>query len=482
MPACHTTTMATTPTAMQSLRDLVAGREQTVEPLEDFQAFEGELHETLMAVGRELIAEEMARFDIDVPSVCIDLVPHTWASRDFHPYMTRFGTVRVQRTLYRAHRDERAVAALDLRIGIVEGWWTPAAAMLAMWAVAHLTAKEAKQLFQRVGGMTPSQSSLDTLPRELNAQWEDQRTQFEECLRHQDTVPPNAVAVGMSLDGVMLPMKGINRAALKQQAKDEGKAGTGAIGCKEASCGTFTFYGADGERIGVTRYLGRMPESKKATLKASLEDGVVAILDQRPDLTWVGLADGAKDNWTFIRRVLPPGSPLALDFYHGSQQLKKGLDSAYGKRSERSGSEHRRLRRILRDADDGVQQVICELIRLHREHPRRSKLLRVLRFFLRFRQQMKYAVMQASNLPIGSGIVEAANKTLVTVRMKRAGARWRHPGGQGVLTFRALAKSERYDDAWELLRPLYKQDVALPNNVLPFKPKSRPGPVRSPSV
>ena len=49
---------------------------------------------------------------------------------------------------------------------------------------------------------------------------------------------------------------------------------------------------------------------------------------------------------------------------------------------------------------------------------------------------------------IGSGVVEAANKILVTQRMKRSGMRWRIQGGQAVLTVCALIKSGRFDRAW----------------------------------
>jgi hypothetical protein len=42
---------------------------------------------------------------------------------------------------------------------------------------------------------------------------------------------------------------------------------------------------------------------------------------------------------------------------------------------------------------------------------------------------MRYAELRAHNLPIGSGVVEAAWKTLVSQRLKRSGMRWRTEGG-----------------------------------------------------
>ncbi len=482
MSACHIAHEATTEPALDRLMGLIADRAGALDPVEEFRAFADDLHALMAEVERDLLAAELARLDLDVPELLIDGVLHKQVSRDFAPYMTRAGVVRVERSLYRANRDECAVCPLEFRAALVEGWWTPSAAMLAMWAVAHLTAKEAAELFVRVGGMRPSRSSLDTLPRELNPRWEEQRTRFEEHIRAEETVPEDAVAVGVSLDGVLLPMKDGKRQQKKARAKRDGKKGGGPAGYKEAACATLAFYDADGERIGVTRYLGRMPEPKKATLKASLEDELAAVLDQRPDLTCVGLADGAKDNWTFLVRLLPPGSDEALDFYHASEHLKEALDQAHGKGSTKSRSEHERLKVILRETPGGVTTVIRALAYRHRKHPRRKKLTCELKYFRTNRHRMDYAGLKARGLPIGSGVVEAANKTLVAVRMKRSGARWRIAGGQGVLTFRALAKTGRFDRAWDLLIDTYKVPVALPDNVLPFKPRGRSSQLQESSV
>jgi len=85
---------------------------------------------------------------------------------------------------------------------------------------------------------------------------------------------------------------------------------------------------------------------------------------------------------------------------------------------------------------------------------------------------MRYLLLKDLNLPIGSGVVEAANKTLVTTRMKRSGSRWSISGGQSVLTFRALAKSSRFDHGWKLVASSYVASIQMPENILQFRPKS----------
>ena len=64
---------------------------------------------------------------------------------------------------------------------------------------------------------------------------------------------------------------------------------------------------------------------------------------------------------------------------------------------------------------------------------------------------MRYHALKEAGIAIGSGVVEAANKTLVAQRMKRSGMRWRIVGGQAALTFRALLKSGRFKSAWKAM-------------------------------
>ena len=314
--------------------------------------------------------------------------------------------------------------------------------------------------------MSPSKSSLDRLPKQLSERWEAERERFEAALRKEETVPPEAVTVAVSLDGVMVPMKDGGRTQKRQDAKAQGKHTCGPAGYQEVGCGTLSFYDAEGERLSTVR-LARMPEKHKATLKDTLSEEIAAVLEQRPDLTLVKLADGAKDNWTYLGAVLPQGIET-LDFYHACEHLKAAFDAAYGENSTKSKAQFEKYRHLLRDEADGVEKVIRALCHLRDTHPRKRKFATELAYFRRHRHRMRYAQAQAQNLPIGSGVVEAACKTLATQRMKRSGMRWRQAGGQAILTFRALHQSERFARAWKLLSSTYQRIVEIPENVVLF--------------
>jgi|GEM_PF-1403853 len=81
----------------------------------------------------------------------------------------------------------------------------------------------------------------------------------------------------------------------------------------------------------------------------------------------------------------------------------------------------------------------------------RPEVERELAFFRKHRHRMRHHALKEAGIAIGSGVVEAANKTLVTQRMKRSGMRWRIVGGQAVVTFRALLKCGRFESAWKAM-------------------------------
>ena len=432
----------------------------------DFAAFERDLRERMAEIERRLIAEELQRHDIDAPTVLIEGVPHRRALRSTETYMTAAGPVLVARTLY-VNREEavRAACPLELRAGIVEGYWTPLAAQQAVWMVSHLTPQESTDLCTMLGRMMPSKSSLDRLPKQLSERWEEQREEFEEQVRAAvELVPEEAATVAVSLDGVLVPMRDGERQEKRARKAAEGRPASGPAGYQEVGCGTISFYDAEGERL-CTAQFGRMPEHKKATLKRILTTELTAALAKRPELTLVKVADGAVDNWTFLHGTLPQGLEI-IDFYHAAEHLHDGLIAAYGEGSTKCQAQFEKLRCVLREDPEGVEKVIRALVHLRKQHPHRKAIGTELQFFRKNRSRMQYASLKSKSLPIGSGVTEAACKTLAAQRMKRSGMRWRHEGGQAILTFRAMIHSERFDQAWALLANTYKVEVTLCEKVV----------------
>jgi hypothetical protein len=440
--------------------------------VDDFEAFELEVRDMLMEVEAEVLAAELAKCDVGAPVVLVDGEEHVRVLRSEATYQTSAGKVSVPRHLYRPRSGGPTVVPLDLRAGIVAGGWTPRAAKQAVFAMAHLPIETSAEMFAMVGCMVPSKSSLDRLNAEVGATWEVDRPAHEAALRRSLVVPPQAKTVAASIDGVMVPMRDGDGAAKRAHAKEHGKQPSGPAGFQEVGCCSLSFYDTAGNRLSTIRY-GRMPQPSKTDAKAWLAAELWAALAIRPDLQVVKVADGARDNWAFLDGESMPAGESVVDFFHAVEHLGTALAAAYREGSDRYRARLRTLRRVLRDDADGAGKIIRALRHLRDRHPKSKVLARELAYFRRYRTHMRYADLRDRHLPIGSGVIEAACKSLAADRMKRSGMRWTPRGGQPVLTFRALHQSDRFQAGWDRVVAAYKAHVALPDNVIPF-PRGRP--------
>ena len=157
-------------------------------------------------------------------------------------------------------------------------------------------------------------------------------------------------------------------------------------------------------------------------------------------ITWLGTMLGIVRNSAYCHLCGIPHS------WHACEHLKTASDHAVPL------DWYERYRHILRHDPDRVEKVIRALRYLRdKATTGNDDIKRELAYFRKNRHRMRYRQLKYQRLPIGAGVVEAANKVLVTQRLKRSGMRWKIDGGQAVLTFRALIKSDRFDTAWEIL-------------------------------
>ena len=363
------------------------------------------------------------------------------ADRSTKRVMTTFGPVEYERSRYR-RKGFPSVFPADRAVGLIEGCWTPLAARNALFKLSFLPPRDCVRDFRKQGGMCPSVSSLIRLYEAAGRNWEAIADAAYEEIRAGEDLSADASVATVQIDGLMVPMAG----------KSAGKQGSGAVEWREAACGTVTVATAAGDIIRTIRH-GRMPETGKASLKRLIRDEVAHLLAKRPDLRLVTVANGAHDNWRFLGEAFPDAEQV-LDFFHAAEKLKEAVDLAYGKDSDKGGRRYGILRERLLTEPGGADGVIRSLDHLRRRHS--PDISKAISYFRNNRQRMNYAECKAAGFIIGSGIVESTNKNLITQRMKRSGMKWRHAGGQAIVTLRALALSDRFDHAWDILQSEWK--------------------------
>lgn len=161
------------------------------------------------------------------------------------------------------------------------------------------------------------------------------------------------------------------------------------------------------------------------------------------------VVDGAEWEQTFGDTHCPTATRI-LDFPHGAQRLSDAAEAVWGthqtgqtwaaaQRAElRAGTPESVLAALrtlpLTDARDAAEAGRVQAAVLGYLEPRL--------------EQMRYAVFRAQGLPIGSGIVESANKHVVKARLSGAGRRWAEANVTPMLALRGALCSERWDEAW----------------------------------
>src|SRR6185295_18951600 len=158
-----------------------------------------------------------------------------------------------------------------------------------------------------------------------------------------------------------------------------------------------------------------------------------------------------------------------LDFYHAATHLKSAADAVCGAETTESKALFESWKTTLKEDPSGAEKVIRALT-YRRDVARgieRKALGTELNYFRSQRGGMLYQRFKEAKWPIGSGVVEAACKTLVSERLKQSGMRWSLRGGQSILTLRSLIQSDRWEGAWRILAGSYKAKVLVESR--PFR-------------
>jgi len=439
--------------------------------------------DVLKEVGCELMREVLERADTEDPEITIDGARWGNRRRSKCTYTTVFGDVEMERSTYQQAGRGRVAVPLELRLGMVEGRYTPQMARVMTRAAGLMTAPEASEFLAEVGIAQVSVSTLHRAPRAIAARYETMREQIERDLRASDVVPDEARTVQVSLDGVMVPQDSENARPRGRKTEDpdpprheqrygvvgtEGPATSDGLEGRawhEASVGTLAFYGASGKHLR-TIYRAQMPQGGKAQLVVDLEAELRAVIEERPELSICFASDGAPQHWTILEsmqeripRTFHGIVTYLLDFFHAAEYVQLAANAACGAETPEADVLATNWRETLKLFGDGATRVLKSM-RYQRDRmtaSARDEIEEAISYLANQARhdRMRYAEALLLHYPIGTGVTEAAAKTIVGVRMKRAGARFSQHGGQTVMLFRAAILSDRFDALSEILEHTY---------------------------
>jgi hypothetical protein len=432
--------------------------------------FERELSALLREVGHCVMTWVCNRIEPENPA---DAPSRLWfggrAYRRRRKYRgtiaTLFGTVVVWRLLYEPlEPGMRSIHPLELRLGLEVGVATPALAeRLGSWAADH-SQRQVLEMLAHDHGVHWSCTTLRKLLASLSAGMAAHRhaAQVEQVVgwlsqahgskgRWQPTL-----SVGR--DGVNVPMR--HRA------------------WKEGATATVSVLDRRGKRLG-TVYLGQMPESGQGTLTEQLttllQDVLRHVESQSLRLVYVS-DDGYHPSEYYhdvLRPMHDPRRPWRrlewiriVDYYHACLYIRQLADALFGPGAKGRGWAHQ-MRTQLKTTSDGVTRVLQSASALRRQHGlwgNPKSYAQAYAYLKKRSHWMRYKHYSSQRLPIGSGITEAACKTVFTQRLKRSGMSWTVSGGQVIVDLRVIWLS----GIWEEVHQRY-----LASQVMPVTGKDR---------
>lgn len=218
-------------------------------------------------------------------------------------------------------------------------------------------------------------------------------------------------------------------------------------GWRLAMVGAVALYDKQGERL-YTQYIASPPEYGKQTFYDAFSSDINKIVSQYPSATKIGIADGAADNWSFLEKHT---TKQTLDFFHACEYLGKVSKVKHKNKVKQkewlSNSCHN-----LKYNQGGAAELLKEIKELLNKKYSEKNLEIIkssITYFENHLHQMNYCSNIKDNLPIGSGVIEAACKKIVKQRMCNSGMKWKNKGAKSVLNLRAINNSgNNWEQIW----------------------------------
>ena len=386
---------------------------------------ETKFQEALNEVGVLAMGEVLAQFDTDGEAIVFGGTTMTSKGHVECAYQTPYGEVNVARHVYQSSKGGKTFCPLENSARII-GSATPLFAKQISSKYADFGALRVSNDLYENHGRQIAKGYVQNVADIVGAIALEKEEDWTYTTPSQE-VPVSTVSIG--IDGTCML--------------------TVEDGWRQAMAGTVALYSAAGERLH-TIYVGATPEYGKETFLERMQREIDHTRSLFPEAMFVAVADGAKDNWPFLKKN---SDRQCLDFFHATEYLTKAADAAFYKDKLKRTEWLEDACHRLKHNKSGPTALISEMEAFKNKHigdERKAILDAAITYFRNQRKLMKYAEHVNESLPIGSGVTEAACKVIVKQRLCNSGMRWKEKGAATVLSLRTLTYSEgRWAQFWQ---------------------------------
>ena len=369
--------------------------------------------------------------------------PARYKGKQPRSIVTLHGVLVVRRAVYHCRACQHTFAPHDRVLRVDSGQTSLSVRRQVAYLSALLPFAQAATPLEMLTQVALSPASVARIACSVgNALRTAQQKQVE--AHHADRLPEpmekRVKRLYIGLDGVFVPLR---EAYKRDQSRGE-------LVCRYGECKRGIVYEAKPDATGRDALL--TSKAYTATLgNAEAFGPQLATLahqqghHQTQDV--VVLADGAAWIWQIAGKQFTRATQI-VDFFHASEHLAQVAEARFGQNTaEGKVWLSARQAELL---DDKVKAVL-ENLRAWQPSNRGKKELRrtTYNYFAGNAHRMQYKTFRDKGYYIGSGVVEAGCKQVVTQRMKLAGMHWRQETAEAILTLRANQLSSQPTD----LRP-----------------------------
>ena len=162
------------------------------------------------------------------------------------------------------------------------------------------------------------------------------------------------------------------------------------------------------------------------------------------------LGDGALWIWKQAEEHFP-GAVEIVDLYHAQEHVWQVARAVYGPQTEAAELWATGACDLL--VHGHIEKLVAAITALPPIAPdpgeSRSVPEKAIGYFSANAERMRYPTFRAQGMHVGSGIAEAACKTVVATRLKRSGMRWTPLGLDALLPLRTSVLNQTYDAFWQ---------------------------------